>query len=79
MDKTGIYMLDKHSIKKLLSENYPLLSILLGIALISASIGPYQNGDTQWEYEAATGVIKWGMPYVSSWQHYESATIRLLH
>jgi 4-amino-4-deoxy-L-arabinose transferase-like glycosyltransferase len=66
MDKTGIYMLDKYSIKKLLSENYPLLSILLGIVLISASIGPYQNGDTQWEYEAATGVIRWGMPYVIS-------------
>jgi 4-amino-4-deoxy-L-arabinose transferase-like glycosyltransferase len=52
--------------RKVLSENYPLLSILIGIGLVSVSIGPFQNGDTQWEYEAATGVIRWGMPYVSS-------------
>ena len=59
-------MFNKCSIKKLLSENYPLLSILLGSVLVSVSIGPYQNGDTQWEYEAASGVIRWGMPYVIS-------------
>src|SRR5208283_994721 len=59
-------MFEKDRIKKLLSENYPLLSILIGIILVSLSIGPYQNGDTLWEYEAATGVIKWGMPYVIS-------------
>lgn len=59
-------MLDKDGIRKLVSENYPLLSILIGVVLVSFSIGPYQNGDTQWEYEAATGVIKWGMPYVKT-------------
>ncbi len=51
-------------IRKLLSENYPLLGILIGITLFSVTLGPLQNGDTQWEYEAASGVIKWGMPYV---------------
>jgi len=50
--------------RKLLSENYPLLGILIGITLFSVTMGPFQNGDTQWEYEAASGVIKWGMPYV---------------
>ncbi len=54
------------SIGKLLSENFPLLSILIGIVLVSVSMGPFQNGDTQWEYEAASGVIEWGMPYVIS-------------
>jgi uncharacterized membrane protein len=59
-------MFDKHSVKKLLSENCSLLIILIGIVLVSVSIGPFQNGDTQWEYEAASGVIRWGMPYVIS-------------
>ena len=66
MVKGDVNMLDKDGIRKLVSENYPLLSILIGVVLVSFSIGPYQNGDTQWEYEAATGVIKWGMPYVKT-------------
>ncbi len=59
-------MFSKDDIKKLLSENYPLLSILVGITLISLSIGPFQNGDTDWEFAAAKGVLKWGMPYVNN-------------
>ena len=53
------------SIRKLLTENYPLLSILIGVVLISVSIGPFENWDTGLEYEAALGVIRWGMPYVT--------------
>jgi len=49
-----------------LGENYPLLSILIGIGIVSITIGPFQNADTQWEYEAASGVIRWGLPYVIS-------------
>jgi 4-amino-4-deoxy-L-arabinose transferase-like glycosyltransferase len=56
--------LTRGSIRKLLSENYPLLSILIGIVLVSVTIGPFHNGDTQLEYEAASGVIRWGMPYM---------------
>ena len=59
-------MFAKDDVKKLLSENYPLLSILIGITFISLSIGPFQNGDTDWEFAAAKGVLKWGMPYVNS-------------
>ena len=59
-------MFGKDDVKKLLSENYPLLSILIGITFISLSIGPFQNGDTDWEFAAAKGVLKWGMPYVNS-------------
>ncbi len=59
-------MFGKDDIKKLLSEDYPLLSILIGITLISLSIGPFQNGDTEWEFAAAKGVLKWGVPYVNS-------------
>lgn len=50
-------------IRKLLTENYPLLAILIGVVLISVSIGPFENADTEWEYEAVSGVIRWGMPY----------------
>jgi hypothetical protein len=64
--KNEYVFLTKSSIRNLLSDNYPLLSILIGIGLVSVSIGPFQNGDTQWEYEAASGVIRWGMPYVGS-------------
>ncbi len=60
-------MFSRDGIKKLLSENYPILGILIGIILVSLSIGPYQNGDTLWEYQAAIGVIKWGRPYLSGW------------
>ena len=59
-------MFGKDDVKKLLSENYTLLSILIGITFISLSIGPFQNGDTDWEFAAAKGVLKWGMPYVNS-------------
>ena len=65
MNITGI-CLTRVPFRKVLSENYPLLSILIGIFLVSVSIGPFQNGDTQWEYDAATGVLRWGMPYVGS-------------
>jgi 4-amino-4-deoxy-L-arabinose transferase-like glycosyltransferase len=59
-------MFGKDEVKKQLSENYPLLSILIAITLISLSIGPFQNGDTDWEFAAAKGILKWGMPYVNN-------------
>ncbi len=59
-------MFDKDQLKKLVSEHYSLLSILIGITLVSLSIGPFQNGDTDWEFQAANGVLKWGMPYVNN-------------
>jgi 4-amino-4-deoxy-L-arabinose transferase-like glycosyltransferase len=61
--KLGV-CLTSGGIRKLISENYPLLSILIGIVLFSITLGPFKNGDTQLEYEAASGVIKWGMPYM---------------
>ncbi|MEM3050926.1 MAG: glycosyltransferase family 39 protein [Candidatus Bathyarchaeia archaeon] len=56
--------MNKDGLHTLFSENYPLFSILLGAALVSVTIGPFQNFDTQLEYDAASGVIKWGMPYM---------------
>ncbi len=56
---------DKQSFSALLRENYPLLVILVGAVLVSASIGPFNNVDTQLEFDAALGVTKWGMPYIT--------------
>ncbi|MCW4030310.1 MAG: glycosyltransferase family 39 protein [Candidatus Bathyarchaeota archaeon] len=57
-------MLDKQTLAGWLRENYPLIAILLGAMMLSFSVGPYENGDTIWEFKAASGVIQWGMPYV---------------
>lgn len=58
--------LSKGRLGELLSEYSPLLSILIGVVLVSVSIGPFHNPDTQLEYAAATGVIRWGMPYTTT-------------
>ncbi|HYA77963.1 MAG TPA: glycosyltransferase family 39 protein [Verrucomicrobiae bacterium] len=59
-------MLRKDVVKKLLVGNIPLLGILVAVMLISISIGPFQNWDTNYEFQAAMGVIKWGMPYIDT-------------
>ncbi len=56
-------MFDRYRIRDLLSENFPLLAILIGVALISLPIGPYQTPDTQVEFSTAQGVLTWGYPY----------------
>jgi 4-amino-4-deoxy-L-arabinose transferase-like glycosyltransferase len=55
----------KRSFRELLREYYPLLAVLVGAVLVSASIGPFSNVDTDLEFAAALGVTKWGMPYVT--------------
>ena len=57
--------LKKSSLKKFIIENYPLFSILIGFMLVALSIGPYYNGDTAWEYDAVSGVMKYGLPYAN--------------
>jgi 4-amino-4-deoxy-L-arabinose transferase-like glycosyltransferase len=61
-----LHIFDRDSLKALLSEYFPLLSIMIGIVLISITIGPFQNPDTQLEFNAASGVLRWGMPYVTT-------------
>ncbi len=50
-------------IGKLLREYYPIIAILIGVALISIPMGPYRTLDTQLEFSTAQGVLKWGYPY----------------
>jgi 4-amino-4-deoxy-L-arabinose transferase-like glycosyltransferase len=49
----------------LLSQHYSLLSILVGSALITFTIGPFNNWDTGYEFSAATGVLLWGVPFTN--------------
>jgi 4-amino-4-deoxy-L-arabinose transferase-like glycosyltransferase len=57
-------MLDKRSIRELLSQYYPLLAILIGVILISLATGPYQTLDTELEFNTTRGVLRWGYPYL---------------
>ncbi|MCW3999658.1 MAG: glycosyltransferase family 39 protein [Candidatus Bathyarchaeota archaeon] len=50
--------------KRGLIDYAPLSLILLGAALVAFSMGPYQTWDTQLEFEAASNVVKMGVPYV---------------
>jgi 4-amino-4-deoxy-L-arabinose transferase-like glycosyltransferase len=51
------------TLRKLLSEYYPLLAILVGVVLVSSSSGPWHNIDADLEFETAANVMQWGMPY----------------
>lgn len=60
-------MLNKGNIKKLAIEFSPLIIVLIGVALVAFSLGPYQSYDTQLEFEAASNVVKTGIPYVKAY------------
>jgi len=65
-NKSGENTIDTAVFKKFLLAYYPLLSVLIGFMLVSLSVGPYHNGDTAWEYDAVSGVTKYGLPYANS-------------
>jgi 4-amino-4-deoxy-L-arabinose transferase-like glycosyltransferase len=65
-NKSGESTIDTAVLKKFLIAYYPLLSVLIGFMLVSLSVGPYHNGDTAWEYDAVSGVTKYGLPYANS-------------
>ena len=64
--KSGESTFDTPVLKKFLIEYYPLLSVLIGFMLVSLSVGPFHNGDTAWEYDAVSGVAKYGLPYANN-------------
>jgi 4-amino-4-deoxy-L-arabinose transferase-like glycosyltransferase len=55
------------SLKQFLSVHYPLLAVLAGFLMVSLSLGPYTNGDTQWEMDAVAGVLNTGLPYANGY------------
>jgi 4-amino-4-deoxy-L-arabinose transferase-like glycosyltransferase len=50
-------------IKKLLTEHYSIIGILVGSALFAFTLGPFSNFDTNLEFQAASSVVTTGMPY----------------
>jgi 4-amino-4-deoxy-L-arabinose transferase-like glycosyltransferase len=60
-------LLSRVNIKKSAIELSPLVIILIGAALVSFSLGTYQNYDTQLEFEAASNIAKIGVPYVAAY------------
>ncbi len=59
-------MFGKYKIRRLLSENYPLLAILVGVTLISLSVGPFQTLDTRLEFASTKSVLECGWPILPS-------------
>jgi len=55
----------KSQFTNFLREHYALFGVLLGTALVSISLGPYSNFDSQTEYAAASSVVKLGLPYAT--------------
>jgi 4-amino-4-deoxy-L-arabinose transferase-like glycosyltransferase len=55
--------LDKEEINRIIVENALFFILLVGVALVTCSIGPYQNWDTGLEFEASSNIIKIGVPY----------------
>ncbi len=51
------------------TENTPFLVLLIGVTLVTVSIGPYQHWDSALEFEAASNVIKMGVPYTETAFH----------
>ena len=55
----------REKINVFLREHCTLLCILVGAALVSFSLGPYSNFDTQVEFAAASSVVTQGFPFAS--------------
>ncbi len=58
-------MFGKDKIRQIVGENLSLLCIFVGFVLVAFSIGPYQNGDTAWELDAVSGIVRYGLPYTN--------------
>ena len=56
---------NKGYLKAILNKHYSLFGILFGSVLVAISLGAYSNWDSLTEYEAASGIIKWGFPYLT--------------
>lgn len=55
--------LDKAWFKHSLRSNLSLLSILVGSTLFTFTAGPFYNWDSGYEFSAASGVLKYGVPF----------------
>jgi 4-amino-4-deoxy-L-arabinose transferase-like glycosyltransferase len=60
-------MFSKYNLKRLLEKYYPLLAIIMGVALVSIAMGPFLTLDTDLEFSTAQGILRWGYPYINAW------------
>jgi 4-amino-4-deoxy-L-arabinose transferase-like glycosyltransferase len=58
-------MQGRKSFQSVFSGSIFLILILLGSGFVALSVGRYACEDSKLEYGAATGVLKWGYPYVT--------------
>ena len=54
------------SLRALAESHYQIVLVLLGAAIVSASMGVYTNWDAETEFSAAVSVVTQGFPYVAS-------------
>lgn len=57
---------DQNALRNVLRAHYPLIGVLIGTFLVSASFGPYSNWDAAVEFEAASNVVTKGFPVIST-------------
>jgi 4-amino-4-deoxy-L-arabinose transferase-like glycosyltransferase len=63
----GTKRINKSGFKRIFVGNTPFLVLLIGIALVTISIGPYQNWDAGLEFNASSNVIKMGVPFADDY------------
>jgi len=59
-------MYGKQYIRTLVDENFALLVILIGVVLITISLGPFQTLDTKLEFDTTRSVLNVGWPILPS-------------
>ncbi len=62
----GTPNLQKQNLASFLRKHYQIILILVGAAIILASMGTYTNWDSETEFEAVTSVVTKGFPYVTT-------------
>ena len=58
--------MERNNFRAFLSAHYQLIGVLIGAFLVLASTGTYTNWDSQLEFEAASGVVTRGFPFLST-------------
>jgi 4-amino-4-deoxy-L-arabinose transferase-like glycosyltransferase len=60
-----VALVSSNSVVDFLREYRLVIGVLFGAALVSLSLGPYANFDTQVEFAAASSVVSHGLPFSS--------------
>ena len=58
--------MERNNFRTFLRMHYQLIGVLIAAFLVLASTGTYTNWDSQLEFEAASGVVTRGFPFLST-------------